>query len=185
MLQLKIKLTLFYSTLFIVGFGFLCISNNNQVIAMNNNNLYQNNYVIQDVNIHEFNELENLLLQYNAINQQINNILNNFQDIDVNHLLKEITEIHNKITTVQRKKIHFQELILRVLDNKMTIIELERKHSSLIQKMMESIDIMDFYVNQTQINKLRNIQIKIDQNRQQMMLIKNQMYNYQNQINNI
>ncbi|MDO8058758.1 hypothetical protein OC717_01245, partial [Candidatus Phytoplasma australasiaticum] len=75
MLQLKIKLTLFYSTLFIVGFGFLCISNNNQVIAMNNNNLYQNNYVIQDVNIHEFNELENLLLQYNAINQQINNIL--------------------------------------------------------------------------------------------------------------
>nr|QOX89311.1 hypothetical protein H7685_02390 ['Parthenium hysterophorus' phyllody phytoplasma] len=51
--------------------------------------------------------------------------------------------------------------------------------------MMESIDIMDFYVNQTQINKLRNIQIKIDQNRQQMMLIKNQMYNYQNQINNI
>ncbi|MDV3139373.1 MAG: hypothetical protein Q8742_01370 [Candidatus Phytoplasma australasiaticum] len=63
----------------------------------------------------------------------------------------------------------------------MTIIELERKHSSLIQKMMESIDITDFYANQTQINKLRNIQIKIDQNRQQMMLIKNQMYNYQNQ----
>ncbi|MDO8054961.1 hypothetical protein OC691_01030 ['Cleome sp.' phytoplasma] len=110
MLQFKIKLTLFYSTLFIVGFGFLWISNNNQVIAMNNNNLYQNNYVIQDVNIHEFNELENLLLQYNAINQQINNILNNFQDIDVNHLLKEITEIHNKITTIQRKKIVFQLL---------------------------------------------------------------------------
>ncbi|MDV3181224.1 MAG: hypothetical protein Q8830_03360, partial [Candidatus Phytoplasma australasiaticum] len=36
--------------------------------------------------------------------QQINNILNNFQDIDVNHLLKEITEIHSKITTIQRKK---------------------------------------------------------------------------------
>ncbi|MDV3153714.1 MAG: hypothetical protein Q8834_01495 [Candidatus Phytoplasma australasiaticum] len=41
---------------------------------------------------------------------------------------------------------------------------------------------MDFYANQTQINKSRNIQIKIDQNRQQMMLIKNQMYKYQNQI---
>ncbi|EMR14743.1 MULTISPECIES: hypothetical protein [Candidatus Phytoplasma] len=120
MLQLKIKLTLFYSTLFIVGFGFLWISNNNQVIAMNNNNLYQNNYVIQDVNIHEFNELENLLLQYNAINQQINNILNNFQDIDVNHLLKEITEIHNKITTIQRKKLFFSYYKVNIKFNKIT-----------------------------------------------------------------
>ncbi|MDV3139372.1 MAG: hypothetical protein Q8742_01365 [Candidatus Phytoplasma australasiaticum] len=33
--------------------------------------------------------------------------MNNFQDIDVNHLLKEITEIHNKITTIQRKKNTF------------------------------------------------------------------------------
>ncbi|WP_026052464.1 hypothetical protein [Italian clover phyllody phytoplasma] len=66
----------------------------------------------------------------------------------------------------------------------MTRVQLEREYLLLTQEMISAINNTPLYASEEQINTLRNIQTRIDQNQRQINIIRNQIQNNQNRPNN-
>ncbi|MDV3188969.1 MAG: hypothetical protein Q8844_01125 [Pigeon pea little leaf phytoplasma] len=152
----------------------LFLVNINQLMAMNNNyeNAFENNS--------EY--IRNLLLIQKRITQQIiNALLSDVEEQEINVLLTQFHQIHQQIITYQQIQLNNQELMIRNFYNNIIMIQLEREYLSLIQEIMLAIDNMPIYdASIEQINNLRNIQSRIDQNRIQINIIRNQIQNYRN-----
>ncbi|MDV3167132.1 MAG: hypothetical protein Q8784_01750 [Vigna little leaf phytoplasma] len=183
--MMQIKRKLYFLPLFLLSFvGVLCLLNINPVMAMNNNNnLPGNNLVVN--NTDEYSIFRNLLFRQSEKTQQmINALVNNAEEAEINALLNHLQDIHQQIITYQQRQLDNQELMLRNLDNHITRIQLEREYLLLIQEIMLIINNMPLHASEDQINNLRNVQSRIDQNQRQMNIIINQIQNYSNQLNN-
>ncbi|MEC4559025.1 MAG: SVM family protein ['Conium maculatum' witches'-broom phytoplasma] len=173
--------TFYFCLITFIGLLFIC--NNNQVMAMNNN-ISENNSVV-DNHIDEYNNFRNLLLTQGRISQQlINALFNHSSETEINFLLNQIQQVHQQITTYQQRQLNNQERMLRNFDNNMTRIQLERQYFLLTQEMITTINNTPLYASEEQINTLRNIQTRIDQNQNQINIIIQQTRNNHNQLNN-
>ncbi|MDV3200327.1 MAG: hypothetical protein Q8875_01605 [Pigeon pea little leaf phytoplasma] len=139
-----------------------------------------NNYENAFENNSEY--IRNLLLIQKRITQQIiNALLSDVEEQEINVLLTQFHQIHQQIITYQQIQLNNQELMIRNFYNNIIMIQLEREYLSLIQEIMLAIDNMPIYdASIEQINNLRNIQSRIDQNRIQINIIRNQIQNYRN-----
>ncbi|MDO8078956.1 hypothetical protein OC716_01650 [Candidatus Phytoplasma aurantifolia] len=127
----------------------------------------------------------NLLLTQRRISQQlINALFNHSSETEINFYLNQLQQVHQQIITYQQRQLNHQEQMLRNFDNNMARVQLEREHLSLTQEMILAIQNTPIYASEEQINTLRNIQIRIDQNQRQINIIRNQIQNNQNQPNN-
>ncbi|CAM11983.1 Conserved hypothetical protein [Candidatus Phytoplasma australiense] len=163
--------------------GILFIVDNKQVMGMNNN-LSQNNSNI-DNNIDEYRIFQNLLsIQEGTIQQIINALRNHNSEVEINTLLNQSQQIHQQIITHQQRQLNNQHQFMINFERNITKIQLEREHLSLIQEMNTAINNIPIYASTEQINALRNIQIRIDQNRRQINIIIQQLQNNQNPPNN-
>ncbi|MDV3182574.1 MAG: SVM family protein [Candidatus Phytoplasma australasiaticum] len=181
MMQVKKYITSFI-ILFFINLGLLLTINNNQVIAMNNNNdnVSENNSAV-DNNVDEYSVFRNLLLtQSERAQQMINALFNHVAETEINILSNQLEEIHQQIINYQQKQLNDQERRLRNLNNNITRIQLEREYFALTQEMRLAIDNTPLYASEEQIDNLRNIQTRIDQNQRQINLILNQIQNDQN-----
>ncbi|MGL9687992.1 MAG: SVM family protein [Candidatus Phytoplasma sp. TWB_XP] len=163
--------------------GLFLIINNQQVMGMDNNNESENNSVV-DNHIDEYNTFRNLLLTQGRMSQQlINALFNHSSETEINFLLNQIQQVHQQITTYQQRQLNNQERMLRNLDNNMSRVQLEREYLLLTQEMISAINNTPLYASEEQINNLRNIQTRIDQNQRQINIIIQQTQNNQNQPN--
>ncbi|MDV3139539.1 MAG: SVM family protein [Candidatus Phytoplasma australasiaticum] len=180
----KIKNNLLLFNLFAFLGLFLLITNNQKVMGMDNNDASENNSVI-DNHIDGYNTFRNLLLNQGRVSQQlINALFNHSSETEINFLLNQIQQLHQQIITYQQRQLNNQETMLRNFDNNMTRVQLEREYLLLTQEMNSAINNTPLYASEEQINNLRNIQTRIDQNQRQINFIRNQTKNNQNQPNN-
>ncbi|MDC9032307.1 SVM family protein [Columbia Basin potato purple top phytoplasma] len=181
-LQNQFKIISIYLFIFL---GLLFITNNYQVIAMNNNDGISENNSVVDNHIDEYNTFRNLLLIQGRISQQLINALFNHSSVtEINFLLNQIQQVNQQIITYQQRQLNNQERILRNFDNNMARVQLEREYLLLTQEMISAINNIPLYASEEQINTLRNIQTRIDQNQRQINIIRNQIQNNQNKPNN-
>ncbi|GLH60542.1 SVM family protein [Paulownia witches'-broom phytoplasma] len=181
-LQNQFKIISIYLFTFL---GLLFITNNYQVMATGNNDGISENNSVVDNHIDEYNIFRNLLLTQGRISQQlINELLYHSSETEINFLLSQLQQIHQEIITYQQRQLNNQERILRNFDNNMTRVQLEREYLLLTQEMITAINNTPLYASEEEINILRNIQTRIDQNQRQINIIKNQTQNNQNQPNN-
>ncbi|KND62651.1 hypothetical protein, partial [Candidatus Phytoplasma phoenicium] len=135
--------------------------------------------------IDEYNTFRNLLITQERIFQQlINALFNHSSETEINFLFNQIQQTHQQIITYQQRQLNNQERMLRNFDNNMTRIQLEREYLLLTREMTLTINNTPFYASEEQINTLRNIQTRIDQNQRQINIIRNQIQNNQNQPRN-
>ncbi|PQP79794.1 hypothetical protein C6B37_01065 [Candidatus Phytoplasma phoenicium] len=164
--------------------GLLFINNNYQVMAMDNSDISENNSVV-DNHIEEHNTFRNLLLTQGRISQQlINALFNHSSETEINFFSNQLKQVHQQIITYQQRQLNNQERMLRNFDNNMARVQLEREYLLLTQEMISAINDTPLYASEEQINTLRNIQTRIDQNQRQINIIRNQIQNNQNQPNN-
>ncbi|MGZ3139680.1 SVM family protein [Candidatus Phytoplasma solani] len=185
MFKLQKHLLLFNIILFI-GLGLIFITNNQQAMGMDNNNdgISENNSVV-DNHIDEYNIFRNLLLTQGRISQQlINALFNHSSKTEINFFSNQLQQIHQQIITYQQRQLNNQERMLRNFDNNMTRVQLEREYLLLTQEMISAINNTLLYASEEQINTLRNIQTRIDQNQRQINIIRNQIQNNQNRPKN-
>ncbi|WP_349401857.1 putative membrane protein, SVM family protein [Candidatus Phytoplasma solani] len=158
----KKQLHLFKIVLF-MGLGLLfIINNNNQIMAMNNGHASQNNNHTSRGNNHTDDELEqarilqNMNLEQGRIVQQIFNARsNNVSEADISLLWHQ----HRQIT--------------QQINNHHISMFLERQHLLLIQEMDAVRNNTPLYTPEEVINRLRDIQIRIEQNQRQIQQIQN------------
>lgn len=183
-MMFKIKNNLLLNIFAFILLGLLFIINNYQVMGMDNNDTSENNSVV-DNHIDEYDIFRNLLLSQGRISQQLINALFNHSSVtEINFLLNQMQQVHQQLITYQQRQLNNQERMLRNFDNNMTRVQLEREYLLLTQEMISAINNTPLYASEEQINTLRNIQTRIDQNQRQINIIRNQIQNNQNQPNN-
>ncbi|KOR75222.1 hypothetical protein CPX_001814, partial [Candidatus Phytoplasma pruni] len=158
-----------------VFIGLLFI-NMNQVIAMNNNNVGTSEHVYNS--LEEYRNYQNLLVSQQTKAQEVINALEHqVSETEKKLLFDQLELIHQQIIITQQRHLDIQQQITinLILNNEIT--ELENLHSSLMQEMTTIINNMPLYVSEEQINLLRNTQIRINQNQNNINTILEQIRN--------
>ncbi|ABC65353.1 conserved hypothetical protein [Aster yellows witches'-broom phytoplasma AYWB] len=174
MLKLKNQFKIISIYLF-VFIGLLFI-NMNQVIAMNNNNVGTSEHVYNS--LEEYRNYQNLLVSQQTKAQEVINALEHqVSETEKKLLFDQLELIHQQIIITQQRHLDIQQQITinLILNNEIT--ELENLHSSLMQEMTTIINNMPLYVSEEQINLLRNTQIRINQNQNNINTILEQIRN--------
>ncbi|MBS2126551.1 SVM family protein ['Fragaria x ananassa' phyllody phytoplasma] len=172
MVKLKNQFKIIHLCLIIsIGFFF-----KNQVMAMNNDELNNNNNVYNS--LEEYRNYQSLLtLQQTKAQEVINAFENQISEEEKNILLSQFEEIHRQIITTQQRHLNIQQQINRNLILNIRMIELEHNHSSLVQEMETNIVNTPLFASEQQINLLRNTQIRINQNQASINEILEQIRN--------
>ncbi|WAN63195.1 SVM family protein [Candidatus Phytoplasma rubi] len=156
--------------------GLLFIFNNKQVIAMNNNNVGTSENVYNS--LEEYRNYQNLLVsQQTKAQEVINAFEHKVSETEKKLLFDQLELIHQQIIITQQRHLDIQQQITinLILNNEIT--ELERLHSLLMQEMTTIINNIPLYASEEQINLLRNTQIRINQNQENINTILEQIRN--------
>ncbi|WP_017193154.1 SVM family protein [Italian clover phyllody phytoplasma] len=157
--------------------GLLFIFNNKQVMAMNNNNNVGTSENVYN-SLEEYRNYQNLLVsQQTKAQEVINAFEHQVSETEKKLLFDQLELIHQQIIITQQRHLDIQQQITinLILNNEIT--ELERIHSLLMQEMTTIINNIPLYASEEQINLLRNTQIRINQNQENINTILEQIRN--------
>ncbi|MDO8052854.1 MAG: putative secreted protein, SAP40-like [Candidatus Phytoplasma australasiaticum] len=173
MLKLSNQFKIISICLFIF-LGLLFINNNNQIKAMNNNDPGTSNNIYNSLG--EYRKYQNLLLEQRIKAQEVINALKQqVSENDKKLLFEQLETIHKQIILTQQKHLNIQQQITTKLIFLNQIKILEQNYSLLMQEMIEIINNTPLYASEEQINLLRNKQIMINQNQENINQILEQM----------
>ncbi|MDO7987355.1 MAG: SVM family protein [Sweet potato little leaf phytoplasma] len=173
MLKLSNQFKIISICLFIF-LGLLFINNNNQIKAMNNNDPGTSNNIYNSLG--EYRKYQNLLLEQRIKAQEVINALEQqVSENDKKLLFEQLETIHKQIILTQQKHLNIQQQITTKLIFLNQIKILEQNYSLLMQEMIEIINNTPLYASEEQINLLRNKQIMINQNQENINQILEQM----------
>ncbi|CCP88675.1 conserved hypothetical protein, partial sequence, partial [Candidatus Phytoplasma solani] len=157
--------------------GLIFIFNNKQMMAMNNNNNVGTSENVYN-SLEEYRNYQNLLVSQQTKTQEVINAFEHqVSETEKKLLFDQLELIHQQIITTQQRHLDIQQQITinLILNNEIT--ELERIHSLLMQEMTTIINNIPLYASEEQINLLRNTQIRINQNQENINTILEQIRN--------
>ncbi|MDO8064323.1 SVM family protein [Candidatus Phytoplasma bonamiae] len=150
---------------------------NNKIKAMNNNDDPGTSNNTYDY-LGEYRKYHNLLLEQRTKSQEVIDALEHqVSEDDKKVLFEQLETIHKQIILTQQTHLNIQQQITNKLIFLNRIKILEKHHSLLMQEMIEIINNTPLYASEEQINLLRNKQIIINQNQENINQILDRIKN--------